>query len=77
MAKGLRSRSKKSNKTCLRQKVFGPVENARKERLSAKLLELASQPQSKVYQDEKIEEKPQGQRVLMASLGNFSNSESP
>jgi hypothetical protein len=44
MAKGLRSSSKKSNKTKLRARVFGPVEAARTERLSAKLLELAQQP---------------------------------
>ena len=42
MAKGLRSRVKKVNKQKLRSNVFGPVEEARKERLSAKLLELAS-----------------------------------
>lgn len=67
MAKSLRSRTKKSNKTCLRQKVFGPVEDARKERLSAKLHELASQPQSTAGQDEKIEEEHQGQRLLRAT----------
>lgn len=42
MAKGLRASSKKANRSLLRQNVFGPVEAARKERLSAKLLELAS-----------------------------------
>ncbi|KAF2261186.1 hypothetical protein CC78DRAFT_608772 [Lojkania enalia] len=44
MAKGLRSSVKKSNKTKLRSRVFGPVEAARTERLAAKLLELAQQP---------------------------------
>ena len=42
MAKGLRSSVKKSNKQKLRAKVFGPAEQARKERLSAKLFDLAS-----------------------------------
>ena len=42
MAKGLRSKVKKVNKQKLRFSVFGPVEEARKERLSTKLLELAS-----------------------------------
>lgn len=42
MAKGLRSKVKKTNKVRLRSKVFQPVENARTERLSAKLMELAS-----------------------------------
>lgn len=39
MAKGLRSSVKKANKARLRSNTFGPVEKARKERLSAKLLE--------------------------------------
>ena len=45
MGKGLRSSRNKSNKSKLRSDVFGPVEHARKERLSAKLVELASKPQ--------------------------------
>ncbi|KAI9718970.1 MAG: hypothetical protein M1812_003855 [Candelaria pacifica] len=44
MAKSSRSSSKKANKSKLRSRVFRPVENARTERLSAKLLHLASQP---------------------------------
>ncbi|KAF2114882.1 hypothetical protein BDV96DRAFT_576058 [Lophiotrema nucula] len=44
MAKGLRSSVKKSNRTKLRQRVFGPVEQARTERLHAKLLEAVQQP---------------------------------
>ncbi|MCJ1458366.1 hypothetical protein MMC28_008738 [Mycoblastus sanguinarius] len=47
MAKSLRSSRKKVNKSKLRSNVFGPVENARKERLSTKLLELATNPQSR------------------------------
>lgn len=46
MAKGLRSSTKKANKAILRRRVFGPVEDARKERLSVKLLELASKSQA-------------------------------
>ncbi|KAI9790357.1 MAG: hypothetical protein M1816_005175 [Peltula sp. TS41687] len=42
MAKSLRASNKKGNKARLRSKVFGPVEDARTERLSAKLLELAT-----------------------------------
>lgn len=41
MAKGLRSSVKKSNKAHLRSRVFQQVDDARTERLSAKLLELA------------------------------------
>jgi hypothetical protein len=44
MAKGLRSSVKKANRSKLRSRVFGPVEDARTQRLSAKLLELATQP---------------------------------
>ncbi|KAJ9665006.1 hypothetical protein H2201_004870 [Coniosporium apollinis] len=44
MAQGLRSSVKKTNRSKLRTRVFAPVEDARTERLSAKLLELASQP---------------------------------
>ena len=47
MGKGLRSSRNKSNKSKLRSDVFGPAEHARKERLSAKLIELASDPQPK------------------------------
>ncbi|KAB8291823.1 hypothetical protein EYC80_006607 [Monilinia laxa] len=44
MAKGARSSSTKANNAALKNKVFGPVENARAERMHAKLLELISQP---------------------------------
>lgn len=44
MAKSSRASSKKANNQRLKKGVFGPVETARQERLSAKLLELASQP---------------------------------
>jgi Protein of unknown function (DUF2423) len=44
MAKSLRSSVIKTNKTKLRARVFAPIEKARNERLSKKLLEIASQP---------------------------------
>ncbi|USP78703.1 hypothetical protein yc1106_05977 [Curvularia clavata] len=44
MAKGLRASSKKANRSKLRARVFGPVEQARVERLHAKLLETVQQP---------------------------------
>ena len=47
MAKGARASTKKANNVRLKAGVFGPVETARNERLSAKLLELASQPKPK------------------------------
>lgn len=42
MARSLRSSKGKFNKSRLRSSVFGPVEQQRKERLSSKLLELAT-----------------------------------
>jgi hypothetical protein len=47
MAKGARSSTKKANNVKLKHRVFGPVETARTERLSAKLMELVSQPKPK------------------------------
>ncbi|KAF4945206.1 hypothetical protein FSARC_14479 [Fusarium sarcochroum] len=44
MAKSSRSSTRKANNRRLVQKVFGPAEAARNERLSAKLLEVAKQP---------------------------------
>jgi Protein of unknown function (DUF2423) len=44
MAKSVRSSVKKRNHANLRSKVFGPMADARTERLSAKLQELAAQP---------------------------------
>jgi hypothetical protein len=44
MAKGLRASTRKRNNAKLRATVFGPAYDARTERLSAKLQELASQP---------------------------------
>ncbi|KAI8966871.1 hypothetical protein F5Y11DRAFT_343239 [Daldinia sp. FL1419] len=44
MAKSSRSSTRKANNQRLKAKVFGPVEAARAERLSAKLIELAAQP---------------------------------
>ncbi|KAF6241569.1 hypothetical protein HO173_000280 [Letharia columbiana] len=54
MAKGLRSSRNKANKSKLRSNVFGPAESARKERLSAKLIELASKIQSNPEEDLKM-----------------------
>jgi hypothetical protein len=47
MAKSSRASSVKSNNQRLKANVFGPVETERTARLSAKLLELASQPKAK------------------------------
>lgn len=44
MAKSIRSSTKKRNHAKLRSTVFGPVVDARTERLSAKLQQLAAQP---------------------------------
>lgn len=75
MAKGLRASTKKANKTLLRQNVFGPIEAARKERLSAKLLELASKSSLSIPGDVKmVDEVHEGEekkspRVLLVYVG--------
>ncbi len=73
MAKGLRASTKKANKKILRQKVFGPVEDARKERLSAKLLELASKSQARPAEvDGKVAEEKKGESPISFALLNMS-----
>ena len=46
MAKSARASTLKKNKSGLRKRVFGPVETARNDRLSAKLLALAQKPKA-------------------------------
>lgn len=55
MAKSSRASAIKKNRTAIKKKVFGPVEDARAARLNAKLLELASQPKP-AREDMEIEE---------------------
>ena len=64
MAKGLRSSRNKANKSKLRSNVFGPVESARKERLSAKMIELASKSQPNLEQGMKMADEGKGRRLL-------------
>lgn len=52
MAKGARASVRKANNARLKQNVFGPVETARMERLSAKLLELVAQPKPKPAEED-------------------------
>jgi hypothetical protein len=60
MAKSLRSSSKKNNKAKLRTKVFAGAENARTERLSAKLMDLASKPKVDSIKDTDMEKNDTG-----------------
>ncbi|KAJ5921559.1 hypothetical protein N7466_009885 [Penicillium verhagenii] len=55
MAKSIRASVGKRNRATLRKKVFGPVVDARTERLAAKLQELASQPRPKNPEKTKTE----------------------
>ena len=73
MAKGLRSSRVKTNKSKLRAQVFGPVEDARKERLSAQLLELASRPRTSANSDTKMVENGISwtRRRVRATLADF------
>ncbi|KAJ5658057.1 uncharacterized protein N7484_001706 [Penicillium longicatenatum] len=55
MAKSIRASVSKRNRANLRKKVFGPVVDARTERLAAKLQELASQPRPKAPENSNME----------------------
>lgn len=56
MARSARSSAIKKNKGVLKKRVFGPVETARNDRMSAKLLALAKAPKEKmeVEQDSEL-----------------------
>ncbi|RYP62631.1 hypothetical protein DL769_007237 [Monosporascus sp. CRB-8-3] len=56
MAKSSRASTRKANNRRLKANVFGPVESARAERLSAKLLELASQPKPEAKEVKVVED---------------------
>ena len=58
MAKGLRASTRKKNNAALRDRLFGPAIDARTERLSAKLQELAAKPRPD--QDRHMEVDSQG-----------------
>ncbi|RYP72392.1 hypothetical protein DL771_004187 [Monosporascus sp. 5C6A] len=64
MAKSSRASTRKANNRRLKANVFGPVESARAERLSAKLLELASQPKPEV-KEVKVVEDVEAAEVMM------------
>lgn len=66
MAKGLRASRVKKNHQALSKRVFGPVEAARNERLSAKLLELARQPKAP-REEMEIEQGEQNRKPRIAS----------
>ena len=55
MAKSARASSRKANNQKLKRNVFGPVETARTDRLSAKLMELVAQAKP-VHEEKKEEE---------------------
>jgi hypothetical protein len=69
MAKGARASVRKANNVRLKKHVFGPVENARMERLSAKLLELASQPTPKPPKEDDAMETEDGRISLNGIFG--------
>lgn len=69
MARGLRSSRNKANKSKLRSNVFGPAEIARKQRLSCKLIELASKSQPNSDEAMEMADRENGQRLLLHSYG--------
>lgn len=68
MAKGARASTKKANHQKLKSRVFGPVESARTERLSAKLLELASQPKPKPVKEDIVMDSEEGMVCKLPSV---------
>lgn len=71
MAKGLRASSKKANKSKLREKVFGPVEEARNQRLAARgaeLLALATSSKEGVTNDTIMQEQEAESEISLSQL---------
>jgi len=62
MARSSRSSALKTNNQKLKKHVFGPVEEARNKRLSAKLIEIASQP--KPQKDVAMEPVSEGRSLI-------------
>ena len=75
MAKSKRASSIKTNNAALKSKVFGPVETARTERLSAKLMELAAQPKpvrvQEISEEVEVEATTEGTFLRSSALGFF------
>jgi hypothetical protein len=65
MAKSVRASVSKRNRAKLRATVFGPAADARTERLSAKLKELASQPIIREHKTSSMELDPTGTGSLL------------
>jgi hypothetical protein len=69
MAKSARASKVKSNNQKLKRNVFGPVESARTERLSAKLQELISQPKpseaKKEVEMEDVDQDAEGKPIIL------------
>jgi hypothetical protein len=87
MAKGLRASSRKKNSQALRARLYGPAADARAERLSAKLQEIAAKPrpeqerlmevddtQSK-QESAEPEKKDQGPPHVSETLDDYANTE--
>lgn len=66
MAKSARSSQIKANNRRLKKNVFGPIEAARNERLSAKLQELIAQP--KPAREVEVEMEAEDEGMLLVSL---------
>lgn len=85
MAKSVRASVSKRNRANLRKKVFGPVVDARTERLSTKLQEIASQPkpeapkkpEMEVDSDEAGTYAPISRLDILTHLGSLSRTTPP
>jgi len=70
MAKSARASRMKKNNTALKHKVFGPVEAARNERLSAKLLQLAQQPKKSIKAEVEADRHTHGEHPMVHADAN-------
>ncbi|KAF1822635.1 uncharacterized protein K489DRAFT_212565 [Dissoconium aciculare CBS 342.82] len=76
MAKSARASGIKKNKQALKKRVFGPVEIARNERLSAKLLALAKQPKpEREEMDVQLESEKKSSKKSKSDIDPASNAE--
>ncbi|CAL8583085.1 hypothetical protein XPA_008721 [Xanthoria parietina] len=72
MAKGLRSSVTKANRSRLRSRIFRPVEEARKQRLSAKLLSKTAEPSPNAKGDTTL---PDGSALLLVDSTTLTTNE--
>jgi outer membrane murein-binding lipoprotein Lpp len=75
MAKSLRASSRKRNNAALRSKLYRPASDARTERLSAKLQELASKPRPDQERAMDVDDMPAEQKEAEDDVAQANGAE--